>query len=40
MSNHVHIQDAVFVKFLNDVFGRHADRGDEDFGLFGNDDIH
>lgn len=40
MANHVHVQDAVFVKLLDDMFGRHADRRDEDFGFLGNDDVH
>lgn len=40
MTNHVHVQNAVLVKLLDNMLGRNADSGDEHFGLLGNDDIH
>lgn len=38
VADHVHVEDAGFVEALDDVFGRDADGGDEEFGAGVDDD--
>jgi hypothetical protein len=38
VADHVHVEDSRGVEAVDDVFGRDADGGDEEFGARGDDD--
>lgn len=40
MSDHIHIKDAMFVEFVDDVLRRNADGRHEQLGTSRNDDIN